>query len=43
MKEVNSPKKPLLYYYAIITLVIVLFNALVTPMMLKGQVTEVDY
>ena len=43
MKEVKSPKKPLLYYYAIITLVIVLFNALVTPMMLKGQVTEVDY
>ena len=43
MKEVKSPKKPLIYYYLIITAVIVLFNLLVTPLLVKGQVTEVDY
>ena len=43
MKEVKSPKKPLLYYYGITILVILLFNLIVTPMMLKNQVTEVDY
>ncbi len=43
MKEVKSPKKPLIYYYLIITAVIVLFNLLITPLLVKGQVTEVDY
>ena len=43
MKEVQSPKKPLIYYYIIITLVIVLFNALITPLLIDGQITEVDY
>lgn len=43
MKEVKSPKKPLLYYYGITILVILLFNLIVTPMMLKNQVIEVDY
>ena len=43
MKEVKSPKKPLIYYYLIITAVIILFNLLITPLMVKGQVTEVDY
>ena len=43
MKEVQSPKKPLIYYYVIITLVIVLFNALITPLLIDGQVVEVDY
>ena len=43
MKEVKSPKKPLIYYYLIITAVIVLFNLLVTPLLVRGQVTEVDY
>ena len=43
MKEVKSPKKPLIYYYAITILVIVLFNLLVTPVLLKEQVSDVDY
>ena len=43
MKEVKSPKKPLIYYYVIITLVIVLFNAVVTPLLIDGQVVDVDY
>lgn len=31
MKEVKSPKKPLIYYYGIVLVVIVLFNLFVTP------------
>ena len=43
MKEVKTPKKPLLYYYAIVLLVIFLFNLIVTPLITGSQVTEVDY
>ena len=43
MKEVKNPKKPLIYYYIVIVSVIVLFNLVVTPLLLKGQVTDVDY
>ena len=43
MKEVKSPKKPLYYYYGIVLAVLVLFNMLVMPMMMKPRVTEVDY
>ncbi|MGN0545186.1 MAG: ATP-dependent zinc metalloprotease FtsH [Acutalibacteraceae bacterium] len=43
MKEVKSPKKPLLFYYGIALLIIVLFNVIVTPLLVKGRVTEVDY
>ena len=43
MKEVKSPKKPLLYYYGIALLVILVFNLFVTPLLTRNQVTEVDY
>lgn len=43
MKEVKSPKKPLIYYYGIVLLIIFLFNLFVTPMLTQGQVNEVDY
>lgn len=43
MNEVKSPKKPLIYYYGIVLVVIVLFNLFVTPIIQKHQVTEVDY
>ena len=43
MKEVKSPKKPLIYYYGISLLVILLFNMLITPLLTQGQVVEVDY
>ena len=42
MKEVKSPKKPLLYYYGIVLLVLVIFNVIVTPMITKSMVREVD-
>lgn len=43
MKEVKSPKKPLIYYYSIVLLVLFLFNIFISPLLLKNQVTEVDY
>ena len=43
MKEVKTPKKPLIYYYGIVLLIILLFNLLITPMLSRNQVVEVDY
>ena len=43
MEEVKSPKKPLLYYYVVVLLAILLFNMILTPILSKGQVVEVDY
>ncbi len=43
MKEVKSPKKPLIYYYAIALLVIFLFNILAMPLIAQEKVREVDY
>ena len=43
MKEVKSPRKPLIYYYGIVLLVLLLFNLLVTPLLSQRQVQEVDY
>ena len=43
MKEVKSPRKPLIYYYGIVLLVLLLFNLLVTPLLSRQQVQEVDY
>ena len=43
MKEVKSPKKPLLYYYGIVLLIILLFNLLIAPMLAQSRVVEVDY
>ena len=43
MKEVKSPKNPLIYYYVIVLLVLAAFNFFVSPLLLSRQVTEVDY
>ena len=43
MKEVKSPKKPLIYYGLIVMAVLLLFNMLITPMIAQHQVKEVDY
>ena len=42
MKEVKPPRKPLIYYYGIAVLVIFLFNMVVSPLLMKGQIVEVD-
>lgn len=43
MKEVKSPKKPMIYHYGIVLLVMLLFNLFITPLLMRGQVLEVDY
>ena len=43
MKEVKTPKKPLIFYYCIALLAIFLFNMTVTPLLSQTAVTEVDY
>ena len=43
MKEVKTPKKPLIYYGLIVLTVLLLFNMLITPMIAQRQVKEVDY
>lgn len=43
MKEIKSPKKPLIFYYGIVLLLIVMFNLIVSPILMEKQVTEVDY
>ena len=43
MKEVKSPKKPLIYYYAVVLLVLMVFNSLILPLIAKRQIKEVDY
>ena len=43
MKEVKSPKKPLIYYYGMALLVVLLFNMVVSPLLMRSRVSEVDY
>ena len=43
MKEVRPPKRPLIFYYCVAMLVLLLFNFLAMPWMAKQQVREVDY
>ena len=43
VNEVKKPRKPLMFYYALALLAIVLFNSLVAPLLFSPRVTEVDY
>ena len=43
MNEVKTPKKPLIYYYGIVLLVLLLFNLLAMPWLSQRQIKEVDY
>jgi len=43
MNEVKTPKKPLLFYYAIAIGVLLLFNMLITPNLFGARMEEVDY
>lgn len=43
MHEVKKPRKNLAYYYFVVLMLIMLFNAFVYPYLLKQQVEEVDY
>ena len=43
MQEVKPPKKPLLYYYCIAMLVLLVLNAFLFPRLMSAQVEEVGY
>ena len=43
MNEVRPPKKPLLYYYGIVLIVVMLFNFLAMPWLSEHQIKDVDY
>ena len=43
MNEVKRPKRPLIYYYGVIVLILLLFNLLALPKLSQWQVGEVDY
>lgn len=43
MNEQKNPKKPLIYYYGVAIVIVMLLNALVFPYVLKQHITQVDY
>lgn len=43
MHEVKSPRKPLIYYYVILAIVVLLLNFLMIPFLTQRRVLEVDY
>lgn len=43
MNEVKKPKKPLISYYCIVLLVLILFNSLAMPWLMEHQIKDVDY
>ena len=43
MNEVKKPRKPLIFYYGIVLLVIILFNSFIVPWIVGQQIKEVDY
>lgn len=43
MQEVQKPKKPLIFYYGVVILVLLLFNFFAMPWIAQRQVREVDY
>ena len=43
MNEVKKPKKPLIFYYVLVLIVMLLINMLLVPYLAEKQVKEVDY
>ena len=43
MNEVRSPKKPLIFYYIVAMLLVMLFNFIAMPWLSQYQVKDVDY
>lgn len=43
MQEVKKPKKPLIFYYVVAMLVLLLFNFLAMPWLAQRRIQEVDY
>ena len=43
MQEVKKPRKPLIYYYVIVLVVLMIFNFLLMPWAAERRITEVGY
>lgn len=43
MQQVNKPKKPMMFYYMVVLVILFLLNFLLFPQLLKPDVKEVDY
>lgn len=43
MQEQKTPKKPIIFYYCIALIILMLLNALVFPAILRNQIPQVDY
>ena len=43
MNEVKTPKKPLIFYYVMVFLLLMMLNFMAIPWMAERQVKEVDY
>ncbi len=43
MQEVKRPKRPLIFYYVVMLLAILLFNCIVAPYLAGKAITDVDY
>ena len=43
MNEVKQPKKPLIFYYIIVLLIVFLINGAIAPQLARQQIQEVDY
>ena len=43
MNEIKKPKKPLIFYYGIVMLALLLVNLFIMPWMARRQIQEVDY
>ena len=43
MKKMEKPRKPLIFYYAIVLVVMILLNTFLFPRLMGQEVTQVDY
>ncbi len=43
MKEVKPPRKPLIFYYVVAMLAVILLNSLAVPWLAQHQIRDVDY
>ncbi len=43
MDEVKKPKKPIIFYYGIVLIILLLFNLLAMPSLMSRQIKQVDY
>ncbi len=43
MNEVKKPRQPMIFYYVLALVILILFNSLISPLLFSPRVTQVDY